>query len=70
MNNIRRIFTANGQPIFPLDRQAPNQSGQSAAQSEKAFQAVTELHGNTILIPVYWQQVEPSVGVVRVLLCE
>ena len=62
MSEIRRIFSANGQPFFPVGGQAHNQSGQSAQQSEKAFQAVAELHGNTLLIPVYWQQVEPEEG--------
>ena len=62
MSDIRRVFSVNGRPFFPVGAQAHNQSGQSAAQSEKAFQAVTELHGNTLLIPVYWQQVEPEEG--------
>jgi len=62
MNDIRRIFFVNGMPFFPVGGQAHNQSGQSAEQSEKAFKAVQELHGNTLLIPVYWQQVEPEEG--------
>jgi hypothetical protein len=62
MSNTQRIFTVNGRPFFPVGGQSHNQSGQSAEQSEKAFKAVQELHGNTLLIPVYWQQVETEEG--------
>ena len=62
MSNIQRVFTVNGRPFFPVGGQAHNQSGQSADQSEKAFKAVQQLHGNTVLIPVYWHQVEPEEG--------
>jgi beta-galactosidase GanA len=60
VSTIQRVFTVNGKPFFPVGGQSHNQSGQSAEQSEKAFKAVQELHGNTLLIPVYWQQVEPE----------
>ena len=62
MSDIHRIFSVDGRPFFPVGGQAHNQSGQSAQQSEKAFQAVAQMHGNTLLIPVYWQQVEPEEG--------
>lgn len=62
MSVIQRVFTVNGRPFFPIGGQAHNQSGQSADQSEKAFKAVQQLHGNTVLIPVYWHQVEPEEG--------
>lgn len=62
MSAIQRVFTVNGRPFFPVGGQAHNQSGQSADQSEKAFKAVQQMHGNTVLIPVYWHQVEPEEG--------
>ena len=62
MRNIQRIFTVNGRPFFPVGGQSHNQSGQSEAHAEKACKAVQKLHGNTVLIPVYWQQVEPEEG--------
>jgi len=31
-------------------------------ESETAFKAVKLIHGNTLEIPVYWEQVEPEEG--------
>jgi hypothetical protein len=69
MSDMRRIFSVDGRPFFPVGAQAHNQIRQSAAQAEKAFQAVREMHGNTLLIPD-WRQAGPGTGVLRVLLCE
>jgi hypothetical protein len=62
MRNIRRVFTVDGQPFFPLAGQARNSSGYNDGESEAAFKAVRQLHGNTLEIPVYWEQVEPEEG--------
>jgi len=62
MTNVKRIFTVNGKPFYPLGAQADNLSGQSASESEKSFKVVQKLHGNTLEIPVYWEQVEPEEG--------
>ncbi len=63
MPNLNRIFTVNGQPFFPLGGQSRNSSGYNDRESETAFQAVKLIHGNTLEIPVYWEQIEPQEGV-------
>jgi hypothetical protein len=63
MRNINRIFTVNDKPFFPLGGQSRNSSGYNARESEAAFQAVKLIHGNTLEIPVYWEQIEPQEGV-------
>jgi hypothetical protein len=60
--DIKRVFTVDGKPFFPVGGQARNSSGYSDAESEAAFRAVKLLHGNTLEIPVYWGQVEPEEG--------
>jgi hypothetical protein len=62
MKDIKRVFQVDGKPFFSLGGQARNSSGYNDAESETAFQAVKLLHGNTLEIPVYWEQVEPEEG--------
>ena len=62
MANVNRVFTVNGEPFFPVGGQARNSSGYNEAESETAFRAVKAMNGNTLEIPVYWEQVEPVEG--------
>jgi hypothetical protein len=62
MTNVKRVFMVDGKPFYPLGAQADNQSGRSASESETAFKAVKLMHGNTLEIPVQWEQVEPEEG--------
>lgn len=62
MAEIKRVFQVDGKPFFPLGGQAKNSSGYNRAEAETAFKAVRALHGNTLEIPVYWEQVEPVEG--------
>ena len=62
MAEIKRVFTVDGKPFFPLGGQSRNSSAYNAAESEKAFEAVKKIHGNTLEIPVYWEQIEPKEG--------
>ena len=62
MGAVRRVFTADGRPFFPLGGQACNSSGYDDAESETALRAVQLLGGNTLEVPVYWEQVEPEEG--------
>lgn len=58
----KRVFTVDGKPFFSLGCQSRNSSGYTQDEAETAFQAVKMLHGNTLAIPVYWEQVEPEEG--------
>jgi len=62
MTDIKRVFIVNGKPFFPLGGEADNQSGRSDSESETAFKAVKQIHGNTLEIAVCWEQVEPEEG--------
>jgi hypothetical protein len=62
MKEIKRVFKVNGKPFFPLGGQTCNSSGYTGKEAETAFKAIQLLHGNTLEIPVYWNQVEPEPG--------
>ncbi len=62
MSQVKRPFTINGQPFFPIGGQARNSSGYHIAEADTAFRAVQLIHGNTLEIPVYWEQIEPEEG--------
>lgn len=62
MADIKRIFQVDGKPFFSLGGQSRNSSGYNRAEAETAFRALKQLGGNTLEIPVYWEQVEPVEG--------
>ena len=62
MTQVKRVFTVKGKPFFPLGGQTHNSSGYNDKHSETAFKAVKMLHGNTLEVPVYWNQCEPEEG--------
>ena len=62
MTEIKRVFKVNGKPFFPIGGQACNSSGYNENESEQAFKIIKLLNGNTLEIPVYWEQVEPKEG--------
>jgi hypothetical protein len=62
MTKVKRVFKVNGKPFFPLGAQSCNSSGYNDKHSETAFKAIQILHGNTLEIPVYWNQCEPKEG--------
>ena len=62
MTTVKRIFMVDGKPFYPVAGQAHNDAGYNDLESDNFFKAVKLMHGNTLLIPVYWLQVEPSEG--------
>ena len=63
MKNVRRVFMVDGKPFFPLGAEFLYVSGYSVrdqSETEASFKAVKSACGNTILIPIYWDQVEPE----------
>ena len=65
MTEIKRVFKVEGKPFFPLGSEFLYVSGYSIrdqAQMDKPFDLVKQAHGNTALIPVYWDEVEPEEG--------
>jgi beta-galactosidase GanA len=63
MTEITRPFTLKGRPFYPIGGQTRNSSGYNPQEWETALRALRLMHGNTLEIPVYWEQVEPEEGV-------
>jgi len=57
----RHALMIDGAPFFMLGMQANNSSNYPAALP-KVWQAVDQLHANTLEIPVAWEQIEPKEG--------
>jgi hypothetical protein len=62
MTEVKRVFKVNGQPFYPVGGESCNSSGYNDRESEMAFRVTRLLNGNTLEIPVYWEQVEPMEG--------
>ncbi|UCH32995.1 MAG: DUF5597 domain-containing protein [Armatimonadota bacterium] len=52
----------DGQPFLALAGQAHNSSASNRDDIERACQAVTAIHGNLLIIPIYWELIEPRPG--------
>ncbi len=65
MPNVKRPFTVKGRPFYPIGGQTRNSSGYNDQEWATALRALELMHGNTLEIPVYWEQVEPEEGVYR-----
>ena len=63
MIKVKRVFKVNGKPFYTLGSEASNSSGYNETSSETAFKAIKLMHGNTLEIPIYWDEVEPEEGV-------
>lgn len=51
----------DGQPYFVLGAQVHNSSGYSEAL-KAAWPALHAMHCNTVMVPVYWEAIEPKEG--------
>jgi beta-galactosidase GanA len=56
------MFTVSGKPFMPMGGQAHNSSAYNAAEIASAVAGVKALNGNTLIAPVYWDQIEPEEG--------
>lgn len=57
----RHTLLVDGKPFLMLGGQAHNSSGWPGMMPQ-VWQAVSELHANTLEIPIYWEQIEPQPG--------
>jgi len=56
------MFNIAGKPFMPMGGQAHNSSAYNADEIASAIAGVKALKGNTLIAPVYWEQVEPAEG--------
>jgi hypothetical protein len=59
--NGRHALLINGVPFFMLGVQAHNSSAWPAMLPQ-LWDAVSQVHANTLEVPVYWEQIEPQPG--------
>ena len=52
----------DGKPFFPIGGQSCNSSGYNATEADQAFKVTKMINGNTLEIPVYWENIEPKEG--------
>ena len=65
MVDVKRIFTVNGKPFYPLGRHHLYMGGYTARDKsviEASFEGLKLIHGNTVCVPIYWDQSEPEEG--------
>jgi beta-galactosidase GanA len=59
--NGHHAFLVDGKPFLMLGGQAHNSSGWPGMMPQ-LWQAVEQMHCNTLEVPIYWEQVEPEPG--------
>jgi len=59
--NGRHTFMVDGKPYLILGGQAHNSSAWPGMMPS-VWQAVQEMHANTLEVPLYWEQIEPQPG--------
>jgi len=65
MTNIKRVFTVDGKPFYPLGCESLYVAGYSVrkeAETDEAFKAVKDANCNTSMIDIYWDQLNPKEG--------
>jgi hypothetical protein len=62
MENGGSQLIINGQPFLILGGELGNSSAGTAAQADSIIPGLANMHVNTILVPVAWEQIEPKEG--------
>ena len=65
MTNVKRVFTIDEKPFYPLGCESLYLAGYSVrkeAETEAAFKAVKDAKCNTAMIDIYWNQLNPKEG--------
>ena len=52
----------NGKPFLILGGELGNSSAGTAAQADSVLPRIAQMHVNTVLMPVAWEQIEPVEG--------
>jgi len=50
----------NGQPYLILGGELGNSTAGTTAQADSVLPRIAQLHVNTVLMPVAWEQIEPA----------
>lgn len=63
MTSQRTVFTVNNQPFIAIAGEAHNSSASTAEYMEMVWKKAKEQGLNTVLIPAYWELIEPEEGI-------
>ena len=61
MTEVKRVFKVNGKPFYPIGTESvPAGYELKKGEEEFVFKALKLMHGNSIAIPIHWDQIEPE----------